>query len=93
MVKVPYEKAGATYADLEALPSALEALSSDLEALPSDLEALSSDLVREIVSGRLIALPRPASRNDTQQQGSSDHVRALFRPSWRRATSARPAGA
>jgi len=42
MVNVPYEKADATYADLEALPS---------------------NLVGEIVSGRLIASPRPAPRH------------------------------
>jgi Uma2 family endonuclease len=42
MVQVPYEKAGATYADLEALPS---------------------NLVGEIVSGRLIASPRPSPRH------------------------------
>jgi Uma2 family endonuclease len=58
MVHVPYEKADATYADLEALPS---------------------NLVGEIVSGRLIASPRPTPRH---ARASSD-LGGLLTPPFR----------
>ncbi|MFH2010708.1 MAG: Uma2 family endonuclease [bacterium] len=57
MVHVPYEKDGATYADLEALPS---------------------NLVGEIVSGRLIASPRPAPRHAQASSGLGVLVGAPF---------------
>jgi Uma2 family endonuclease len=58
MVHVPYEKAGATYADLEALPS---------------------NLGGEIVSGRLIASPRPSPRHASTSSDLGVLLGAPFR--------------